>query len=220
MGIVVGCRLGSRSGRICTVVRRRLGQREGGLRVVTSRGVMDCTIVRTRNDILAGGCTRKCPKGHCCNNYRCISGLRRLTVSHTERLFNTSRMGMRPRSNSRTGFTICCKLLGPNSVILKVGLASNKRLARNDPIGMSKGCFGMLPCNIERSSRLLSCSTVRGLTGRMRPGVVVKKASTCSHVVSFREVTTITRRINTLLVVSVTRFTKLITKKRCPDPIP
>lgn len=74
---------------VFSVVRGRRRHRLGNVRLVTSRGFIDSRMVRTVNSYLAGGCTRKCPNGHCCNNYRIMSRDRRVTVSELGRVFKT-----------------------------------------------------------------------------------------------------------------------------------
>lgn len=212
--------LGRCSPTVNGTVASRLGERHEGLRLVTDRGVISPTIVTTVNDLLAGGCTRNCPKGECCNNYRYISMIRRVTHRHTYRLFNTRRTGIRPRSNTRTGATMCFTVLGPNSAMVNVGLGRNNRLARNSPIGVSNGCFGFIPCNISPRAREVSCSGILRVTGRYGPGVVITNTSTCPEVVSFTGLHRVTSTINTCLVISVTRVTNLITTNIRPGPIP
>ncbi len=169
------------SGGVFRCVCSRHYHRRHKVRLVTSRGFISSDILQTVNSYLAGGCTRNCPRGHCCNNYRIISGIRRYTVSHIYGLFKTRCTGIRPRSNTRTGTTILLTILGPNSAFLNLGLSRNNRLSRNSPIGASKLVCRTIKCDLGRRANQISCSTVRTLTRRRRPGLVVNNKSTCSH---------------------------------------
>lgn len=174
-GSVFGTPVTRTSPRVTRVLSTRLSERRGKLRVVTSRGFIPHTILRTRNSMLAGGCTRNCPKHHCCNNYRRISGVRAVTHRHTGDLFNTRCTGMRPRSNTRTGTTICRTLIGPNSAILNLTLSRNNRLARNVGVGFSNHFCRTRTCNIGPRAFHVSPRVVHRHTLRARPTVVVNK---------------------------------------------
>ncbi len=150
----------------------------------------------------------------------CISRVRAVTVRHTGGLFNTRTTGIRPRYNTSTGLTMFFTLLGPNSAILSVDLTRNKRLSRNSPMGVSNGCFGVIPCNISSRARAVGCSRIRHLTLRYGPGLVLTNTSTCPEIVSFGHFERVTSGINTCFVISVTRVTNLITTNIRPSPIP
>ncbi len=170
-----------RSLRVFGLVERRRSERASKVRLVTSRGCIDRRILATLNSVYAGGCTRNCPKTECCNKYRIISRVRRLTVSHLYRLCRTRCTGIRPRSKTRTGVTIVVTYLEPKRAFVKLSLTRKNRLARNSPIGVSKVLCGTITCNLGRTGKVVSCRRVRRETLRFEPGLVVKNTSTCSH---------------------------------------